>query len=177
MYNVSLIFELTWLVSPLLSRHDQSLTTPVRDVTHTDSRSVFHVPTSPTQFGGLDEEFEVIVSTKQFGVPLERLKERNGGDPIPFVLRCCVEFVEQTGMEVEGVFRRAPNTVTMHQIKKKFDLGKDRAYYVSRLGTNTVMVVKLAGRRRPLPDMDRSGRGRHACRWLYVYICVYGLRS
>ena len=27
-------------------------------------------------------------------------------------------------MEVEGVFRRAPNTNTMHQIKKKFDLGE-----------------------------------------------------
>ena len=70
------------------------------------------------------DDYEVIVSTKQFGVPLERLKERNGGDPIPAVLKQCVEFVEGMGMNVEGIFRRAPNTVTMHQIKKKFDQGE-----------------------------------------------------
>ena len=98
--------------------------TPVRDVTHSESRSVFHVPTTPTGYNNAYEDFEVIVATKQFGVPLERLRERNGGDPVPPVLRQCVEFIERCGMEVEGVFRRAPNTNTMHQIKKKFDLGE-----------------------------------------------------
>ena len=78
----------------------------------------------PTGFNNPYEDFEVIVATKQFGVPLERLRERNGGDPVPPVLRQCVEFIERSGMEVEGVFRRAPNTNTMHQIKKKFDLGE-----------------------------------------------------
>ena len=96
----------------------------MRDVTHTESRSTFHVPATPTTLDGAYDDYEVIVSTKQFGVPLERLKERNGGDPIPPVLRQCVEFVESVGMNVEGIFRRAPNTVTMHQIKKKFDHGK-----------------------------------------------------
>lgn len=98
----------------------------MRAVTQSESRSVFHVPSTPTtksNFDSIDEDFEIIVSTKQFGVPLERLRERNGGDPIPQVLRQCVEFVQRTGMEVEGVFRRAPNTITMHQIKKKFDQG------------------------------------------------------
>ena len=107
-------------------RYDQSLRTPVRAVTHTESRSVFHVPATPTAANEFDpyEDYEVIVSTKQFGVPLERLRERNGGDPIPPVLRQCVDFVEKVGMNVEGIFRRAPNTVTMHQIKKKFDQGE-----------------------------------------------------
>ena len=114
------------MLSPLYAcRYDQSLKAPVRDVTHSESRSVFHVPSTPTTTtpDPYYEDFEVIVSTKQFGVPLERLRERNGGDPIPQVLRQCVEFVQRMGMEVEGVFRRAPNTITMHQIKKQFDQG------------------------------------------------------
>ena len=96
----------------------------MRDVTHSESRSVFHVPTAPTaEYNNAYDDFEVIVSTKQFGVPLERLRERHDGDAIPPVLRQCVEFVQSKGMEIEGVFRRAPNTVTMHQMKKKFDQG------------------------------------------------------
>ena len=69
-------------------RYDQGLKTQVRDVTHSESRSVFHVPSTPTTttFDPY-EDFEVIVSTKQFGVPLERLRERNGGEPIPQVAR------------------------------------------------------------------------------------------
>ena len=96
-------------------------------VTHSESRSVFHVPSTPTSAtsANFDEDFEVIVSTKQFGVPLERLRERNDGNPIPPVLRQCVDFVQRMGLEVEGVFRRAPNTITMHQIKNQFDHGKE----------------------------------------------------
>ena len=106
-------------------RYDQGLKTPVRDmVTHSESRSVFHVPSTPTS-ATFDEDFEVIVSTKQFGVPLERLRERNDGDPIPPVLRQCIDFLQRMGLEVEGVFRRAPNTITMHQIKKQFDQGEE----------------------------------------------------
>ena len=114
-------------ILPPHHRYDQSLKTPVRDVTHSESRSVFHVPSTPTSVTSatFDEDFEVIVSTKQFGVPLERLRERNRGDPIPHVLRQCMDFIEKMGMEVEGVFRRAPNTITMHQIEKQFDQGEN----------------------------------------------------
>ena len=49
-------------------RYDNGLTTSVRDVAHTDSRSVFHTPLSP---GALAEVSSDLLSTKQFGVHLE----------------------------------------------------------------------------------------------------------
>ena len=38
---------------------------------------------------------------KQFGVPLETLRKRNQGEPVPLVLRTCAEYLEQNGKHNE----------------------------------------------------------------------------
>ena len=46
---------------------------------------------------------------------LRSLQERNGGDPIPMVVRTTIEHLEKTGLSVEGIFRRT----TAHSIVKR----------------------------------------------------------
>ncbi|KAG9037195.1 hypothetical protein FRB95_006448 [Tulasnella sp. JGI-2019a] len=59
-----------------------------------------------------------------FGVPLEELMgeygERGG---IPRVVKDCVEYVRECGMEIEGIFRRSPNSVLLRQAKEAYDRG------------------------------------------------------
>ena len=82
------------------NRYDASLTSTVRDVTHTESRSVFHVPVSPSAARSTFDP-SILSGMKQFGVPLETLRERNQGEPIPLVLRACAEYLEQHGKHME----------------------------------------------------------------------------
>ena len=49
-------------------RYDATLTTPVREVTKPDSKSVFHVQHTGTP---QQENSPSALATKQFGVPLE----------------------------------------------------------------------------------------------------------
>lgn len=55
---------------------------------------------------------------------LNSLQERNGGDPIPLVVRSCVEYLEQEGLEVEGIFRRTTGQGAVKQTKIKLNEGE-----------------------------------------------------
>ncbi|KAG8890717.1 hypothetical protein FRB98_006221 [Tulasnella sp. 332] len=59
-----------------------------------------------------------------FGISLEILMgdygEKGG---IPRVVKDCVEFVRERGMEVEGIFRRSPNSALLRQAKEAYDRG------------------------------------------------------
>ncbi|KAH7099000.1 Rho GTPase activation protein [Auriculariales sp. MPI-PUGE-AT-0066] len=59
-----------------------------------------------------------------FGVPLEDLMGTDGekGD-IPRVVKDCAQYLRQTGMIEEGLFRRSPNTVMLQQAKQAYDRG------------------------------------------------------
>ena len=93
----------------------------IRSVAKTDSRSMFHVPpASPIS----TTDSTSSNSTRQFGVPLSTLEERGCGE-VPLVIRKCAEYLEKEGLEVMGIFRRAPNNVKVQAIKKRFDLGED----------------------------------------------------
>ncbi|KAG8968694.1 hypothetical protein FRC03_006441 [Tulasnella sp. 419] len=62
--------------------------------------------------------------TSVFGVPLEILMGQfgeNGG--LPRVVRDCVEYLRECGMEVDGLFRRSPNSVLLRQAKEAYDRG------------------------------------------------------
>lgn len=107
------------------SRFDAKLMSQIRNVTHTESRSLFHVPaTSPTpppmDSGAGD-------TTRQFGVHLSQLKDHGGGGAgqffLPLVVKSCVEYLEKEGLTVMGIFRRAPNNVKVRVVKRQFDLG------------------------------------------------------
>ncbi len=71
--------------------YDLTLTTPIRDVTKLESRSVFHVPVSAVNSPPPP------LDTQQFGVPLDDLRVRYNGDPVPPVLKMCVHAIEEKG--------------------------------------------------------------------------------
>lgn len=76
-------------------RYDLTLTTSVRDVIQPESRSVFHVPVSAANV--TSEPFTASTSTRQFGVGLEELRAQQGGDPVPLVIKMCVQFIKKRG--------------------------------------------------------------------------------
>lgn len=97
----------------------------IRNVTHTESRSMFHVSATSPAYPPADSG-SAPDSTRQFGVHLSKLKERSGEGEgfLPLVIKSCVEFLEKEGVTVVGIFRRAPNNVKVRVVKRQFDLGK-----------------------------------------------------
>jgi len=51
------------------------------------------------------------------------LQERNGGDPIPMVVRTCVEYLERTSLQVEGIFRRNAGDNAVKRAETQFNEG------------------------------------------------------
>ena len=60
---------------------------------------------------------------KVFGVVLDGASKE-----IPQILEACVVFLDATGLELEGVFRKSGSLVTMNQYKAKFDNGMTTSY-------------------------------------------------
>lgn len=125
-----------------VKQYDTSLNTAVRRVVQTDSRSVFH---TPLPSGGETD-------TRQFGISLERLMARTG-DPIPVVLRVCIGFLEENGMDVLGIFRRTPSNVMVNTIKKRFDSGEKVDFAEYGDPHLAAVVMKLFLRELPKPVM------------------------
>lgn len=57
-----------------------------------------------------------------------------GEEFVPAVLRSCVEYLEGEGLEVMGIFRRAPNNVKCRMIKRQFDFGGYRWVWSDQVG-------------------------------------------
>ena len=55
------------------------------------------------------------------------LQERNGGDPIPIVVRTCVEYLERSGVDVEGIFRRTTAQSTVKHAKAQLNEGINKS--------------------------------------------------
>ena len=51
------------------------------------------------------------------------LQERNGGDPIPMVVRSCIEYLEKEGLNVEGIFRRTTAQSMVKRAKVQLNEG------------------------------------------------------
>lgn len=129
MHQYTVYYKLSYYnVSPLPppsppKRFDARLMSQIRDVVKTDSRSLFHVPAASS--GNSSTEDSLSDSTQQFGVSLNKLRERSGEvDFFPVVIRKCVGYLEKEGLEVMGIFRRAPNNTKCRLIKRQFDSGK-----------------------------------------------------
>ena len=80
---------------------------------------MFHVSVPAT---GATKAANSTASTQQFGVSLQALLERDKGD-LPLVIRKCTEYLEKEGLEVTGIFRRAPNNVKVRGIKQQLNEG------------------------------------------------------
>ncbi|CAB4027764.1 rho GTPase-activating 8-like isoform X2 [Paramuricea clavata] len=61
--------------------------------------------------------------TQQFGVTLDRIKLKTGED-IPPVVQCTVEFLRESGLEVEGLFRRSANVTVVNGYAAIFNRGE-----------------------------------------------------
>ncbi|XP_027622556.1 LOW QUALITY PROTEIN: rho GTPase-activating protein 8 [Tupaia chinensis] len=62
--------------------------------------------------------------TQQFGVSLQYLKDKNGGELIPPVLRFTVTYLRQKGLRTEGLFRRSASVQTIQEIQRLYNQGK-----------------------------------------------------
>ncbi|XP_033113984.1 rho GTPase-activating protein 8-like [Anneissia japonica] len=73
-------------------------------------------------------DLEEILPMKSIEIPLvvkEYLREQCNGDPIPKVVRQCVNHLRQNALEVEGVFRRCPNAQIVTEVHRKFNAGEE----------------------------------------------------
>ncbi|GBE83240.1 hypothetical protein SCP_0502870 [Sparassis crispa] len=66
----------------------------------------------------------VISHADLFGVPLEELMGYEGEKSgIPRVVKDCIQYLRQAGLEEEGIFRRSPNSVMLKQAQQAYDRG------------------------------------------------------
>ncbi|KAI0260222.1 hypothetical protein BC834DRAFT_901746 [Gloeopeniophorella convolvens] len=60
-----------------------------------------------------------------FGVHLEELMGYDGEKGgIPRVVKDCTQYLRETGLADEGLFRRSPNSATLRQVKEAYDRGQ-----------------------------------------------------
>ncbi|XP_049812123.1 rho GTPase-activating protein 1-like isoform X1 [Schistocerca nitens] len=91
-----------------------------------NSRS--NVPQQPQEQQQAQQEnsgnTSVPLETQQFGVSLQFIKDHNNADPIPPVMRQCVEFLSQPdALETEGLFRRSSRITQVKEVQKRFNQG------------------------------------------------------
>lgn len=61
-----------------------------------------------------------------FGFPLEQVLQNwttygKVVDDIPFIVRKCVQFIEEKGLEEEGIYRLSGSVAQVRQLKERFD--------------------------------------------------------
>ncbi len=74
------------------------------------------------------------VMSSVFGVPLEDLmgyEGENGG--IPRVVKDSIQFLRETGMEEEGLFRRSPSSALLRAAQEAYDRGRFHPAVLQRL--------------------------------------------
>ncbi|EGN93953.1 hypothetical protein SERLA73DRAFT_171808 [Serpula lacrymans var. lacrymans S7.3] len=60
-----------------------------------------------------------------FGVPLEDLMGFDGEKgSVPRVVKDCIQFLRDTGMQEEGLFRRSPSSALLKQVQDAYDRGQ-----------------------------------------------------
>ncbi|XP_043189356.1 rho GTPase-activating protein 1-like [Amphibalanus amphitrite] len=88
-------------------------------------RTLMTKPSRPVATPTASAQFHTPLETQQFGVSLQFIKDNNGGDPVPPVLRQCVEFLSHPdALETEGLFRRSANVRLVHQLQSQFNHGE-----------------------------------------------------
>ncbi|MCI4393233.1 hypothetical protein PGIGA_G00155180 [Pangasianodon gigas] len=62
---------------------------------------------------------------QQFGVPLSVLRDRGAdSDGIPLVMRDTITFLQEKGLQTEGIFRRSANVSLVKNIQQKYNSGE-----------------------------------------------------
>ncbi|CAB4018633.1 rho GTPase-activating 8 isoform X5 [Paramuricea clavata] len=96
-------------IPELVKKHDQEI-------------SARYEPTYSPAVSGTALDIS-LPETQQFGVTLERIKSHTGED-IPSAVQCTVEFLRESGLEVEGLFRRSANITVAKAYTASFNRGE-----------------------------------------------------
>lgn len=94
-----------------VAEYDKQISSQVRNGSSKQPSGVFYA--TPDE----------IPKTQQFGVSLSWMRENNNGECIPPVVSTSVEFLRETALEVEGIFRRSGNIAIVKDITQMFNKG------------------------------------------------------
>ncbi|XP_053575015.1 rho GTPase-activating protein 8 [Bombina bombina] len=97
------------IVPPDVLQHDEKLRNNQKGKTSSTSKSPPPRPPLPAQ---------------QFGVSLQYLKNKNSGELIPLVMMQTVSYLNQRGLQTEGLFRRSVSIHIIKDVQKRYNLGK-----------------------------------------------------
>ncbi|XP_048040881.1 rho GTPase-activating protein 1 isoform X1 [Megalobrama amblycephala] len=88
---------------------------------------------------------------QQFGVPLSELRHRAAdSEGIPLVMRDTVGYLQENGLQTEGIFRRSANVSLVKDIKQKYNSGEEVSF--SQLDNVHLAAVILKMFLRELPE-------------------------
>ncbi|KAI4497927.1 hypothetical protein M0802_007043 [Mischocyttarus mexicanus] len=97
------------IIPPQVLQHNEQLI----------SKNKKSLPTSPPQ-----STVATPVGTTQFGASLSFIKENNNGDPIPPIVKQCIEFLNcPDALETEGIFRRSANVGVIRKLQHDCNQG------------------------------------------------------
>lgn len=100
-----------------------------------------------------EKEVRLPVPTRAdlFGVPLEELMGFDGEKGgIPRVVKDCIQYLRDNGLDEDGLFRRSPNSVLLRQVKEAYDRG--HVVSLETFGDPHLAAVLLKKYLRDLPD-------------------------
>ncbi|KIM77725.1 hypothetical protein PILCRDRAFT_825167 [Piloderma croceum F 1598] len=86
-----------------------------------------------------------------FGVPLEDLMGYNGEKgSVPRVVKDCIQYLRESGLEQDGLFRRSPNSTLLRQVQEAYDRGN--VVTMGTIGDPHLAAVLLKKYLRDLPE-------------------------
>ncbi|XP_052008176.1 rho GTPase-activating protein 1-like [Xyrauchen texanus] len=88
---------------------------------------------------------------QQFGVPLSTLRQRVAdSEPIPLVMRDTIGYLQEHGLQTEGIFRRSANVSLVKGVKLKYNSGEEVSF--SQMDNIHLAAVILKTFLRELPE-------------------------
>ncbi|XP_006813091.1 rho GTPase-activating protein 8-like [Saccoglossus kowalevskii] len=113
--------------------------------------------------------------TQQFGVSLEFLKVHNEGKVLPKVMVETITYLEENGLDTEGIFRRCPSAAVVKEVQRKYNHGVKIDYmelidiHIPAVVLKTflrelpepLLTFKLYDKIRQINDMESTERISH----------------
>uniref|UniRef100_A0AAR2KI48 Rho-GAP domain-containing protein n=1 Tax=Pygocentrus nattereri TaxID=42514 RepID=A0AAR2KI48_PYGNA len=89
---------------------------------------------------------------QQFGVPLSVLRDRGAdSEGIPLVMRDTISFLQEQGLQTEGIFRRSANVSLVKNIQHKYNSGEEVNFFQVEDVHLAAVILKTFLRELPEP--------------------------
>ncbi|RXG61813.1 Rho GTPase-activating protein 1 [Armadillidium vulgare] len=127
-------------IPPPVLQHDQNLLAKLKSLPKSSGAKVLK-----------------LIPTQQFGVSLQYIKDNNGGDPIPPVLKQAITFLDHPdALETEGLFRRSSSAPVVKMVQEKFNRGETVAFNFDTDIHTAAVIIKtfLRELQEPLMTFD-----------------------